>query len=69
MLPSAGLGNDSCLVHPSSEQNLADRVVDFVGAGVCEIFAFQPDCGAACTCTQTGSWGKWCFAANEVAEF
>ncbi len=47
MLASAGLGDDARLAHAARKQNLADAIVDFVRAGVIEIFALEPDLCAA----------------------
>ncbi len=41
VLPRAGLGDDALLAHSAGEQDLADRVVDLVRAGVAQVFAFQ----------------------------
>src|SRR2546423_4738105 len=47
MLTRAGLGDDAPLAHPRREQSLAQRVIDFVRAGVEEIFALQEKARAA----------------------
>ncbi len=47
MLPRAGFGDDARLAHADGEQRLAERVVDFVRAGVCEIFALEKNLRAA----------------------
>ena len=41
VLPRAGLGNDARLAHFYRQQPLPDSVVDFVRAGVKQIFALQ----------------------------
>ena len=41
MLAGAGFGNHAALAHPQGQQGLPERVVDFVGAGVIQIFALQ----------------------------
>ncbi len=41
MLPCAGFRDDARLAHFHGEQALADGVVDFVRAGVQQIFALQ----------------------------
>ena len=46
VLASACLGDDSRLAHAPRQHRLPDRVVDFVRAGVIEVFAFQVDLGA-----------------------
>jgi len=43
----AGFGDDARLAHFFREQALADGVVDFVRAGVEQIFALEADAGAA----------------------
>ena len=47
MLPRAGLGDDALLAHAPGEQDLTDRVVDLVRAGMAEIFALEIDLRAA----------------------
>ncbi len=42
MLAGAGLGQDARLAHALGEQRLAQGVVQFVGPGVQEILAFEP---------------------------
>jgi hypothetical protein len=39
VLPRAGLGDDTFFSHSLREQDLAERIVDFVRAGVEQIFA------------------------------
>ena len=41
MLPGAGFGNDAFFAHTAGQQRLAEGVVDFVRAGVQQIFPFQ----------------------------
>ena len=43
MLTSTGLGDDSLLAHPQRQQSLTDRIVNFMGTGVIEIFSLEPD--------------------------
>ena len=47
VLAGAGFGDDAGLVHFYGEQALADGIVDFVRAGVEEIFALEVDARAA----------------------
>src|SRR5262249_61434538 len=47
MLPGPGLGDDTRLAHPPSEECLADAIVDLVSAGVIEVFTLEEDAGAA----------------------
>jgi hypothetical protein len=47
VLTRAGLGDDALFSHPLREQDLAERVVDFVRAGVEQIFALQINLRAA----------------------
>ena len=47
VLAGAGFGDDPGLAHVPREQRLADGIVHFVGAGMVQVFAFQPDAGAA----------------------
>ena len=41
MLARAGFGDQALFAHAEREQGLADGVVDFVGAGVVEVFALE----------------------------
>ena len=43
MLPGAGLGDQALLAHAFCEQCLPERVVEFVGSPVDEIFPLQVD--------------------------
>ena len=47
MLAGAGLGDDAGLAHALGQHRLTDRVVDLVGAGVVEVFAFEVNLGTA----------------------
>ena len=47
VLTGAGLGDDPLLAHPPRQQDLADRVVDLMGAGVVQVLALQVDLRAA----------------------
>jgi hypothetical protein len=47
MLSSSGFCNDSSLLHPQGEEGLAECVIDFVGAGVVQVLALQPNLGAS----------------------
>ncbi len=46
VLAGTGFSDDAFFFHAEGEERLADGVVDFVGAGVAEVFAFQVDFGA-----------------------
>ena len=43
VLAGAGLGDHPRLAHPAGQQGLAERVVDLVGTGMVEVFAFEID--------------------------
>ena len=47
VLAGAGLGDDAALAHAARQQDLAERVVDLVRAGVVEVLALQIDLRAA----------------------
>ena len=47
VLAGAGLGDHPRLVHPLGQHDLADGVVDLVGAGVVQVLALQVDLGPA----------------------
>src|SRR5262249_27404570 len=53
MLASTRLGDHALLAHSQREKGLADRVVDFVSAGVVEVFALEPDLRAAALLTES----------------
>jgi len=46
VLSGSGLCNDTAFAHPLCEQGLSDSVVDFVCAGVVEVFPLEVDIGA-----------------------
>ena len=41
MLPGPGFSDHAAFAHPHGEQGLSERVVDLMGAGVVEVFAFE----------------------------
>ena len=43
VLPGAGLGDHALLAHALGEQQLAERVVDLVRAGMTEVLALEKD--------------------------
>ena len=43
VLAGAGFGDHARLAHAAGQQGLAERVVDLVGAGVVQVFAFEID--------------------------
>ena len=47
VLARAGLGDDAGLAHAHGQQDLAQHVVDLVGAGVVQLVALEIDLGAA----------------------
>ncbi|MFM1944508.1 MAG: hypothetical protein RI897_3490 [Verrucomicrobiota bacterium] len=47
VLSGAGFCDDAGFTHAFGEEDLSDGVIDFVGAGVEEVFAFEVDFGAA----------------------
>ena len=47
MLAGAGLGDDALLAHAPRHHDLAEHIVDLVGAGVIELLALEIDFGAA----------------------
>ena len=53
MLSGAGFGDDARFAHASRQQNLAQRVIDFVRARVQKIFALEIDAPAAAALGQT----------------
>ena len=61
MLAGARFGNHALLAHANGEQCLAERVVDFVGAGVIEILALEidlcaPEMLGPAACVVDGAW-------------
>ena len=47
MLPRAGFSDDALFAHPAGKEGLTKGVVDFVGAGVQQVFSFQVNIGLA----------------------
>ena len=43
VLAGTRLGDDSLFAHADGQQRLPQRVVDFVGTGMIEVLAFEPD--------------------------
>ena len=68
VLACAGLGDDPCLAHAPGEQNLPERVVDLVCAGVREILALEPDLRAACMLGEPRRGAERGRTAYEVAQ-
>ncbi len=67
MLARAGFRDDPLFAHAPRQQNLAQRVVDFVRAGVQQIFAFEIDAGAAAVFGQTLGQKERSGAAGIIA--
>ena len=65
MLTGSGFGDDSFLAHSLSQQNLTHRVVDLVGAGVVEVFAFEINSGSAAVFGQSLSKVERVWATNK----
>lgn len=66
VLAGACFGDDALGAHVLCDEGLSERVVDFVGAGVGEVFAFEPDVGAPCFGEARGV-AEWSGAADPVA--
>jgi hypothetical protein len=43
MLPRSGFRDHSFLTHAQSQQSLPERIVDLMGSGMVDIFAFEPN--------------------------
>ena len=69
MLSGAGFGDDTALAKTFSEQSLTNGVVDFVRAGMVQVFAFQPDFRAAHLVAEAFGVVKRGRAANVIGEF
>ena len=63
----AGLGDDALFAHASCQQDLADAVVDLVGAGVVQLFALEVDLGAAAELGQAFGEVQRAWASDVVA--
>ena len=68
VLAGAGFGDDPLLAHAPREQDLAERVVDFVRAGVEQVFAFQINFRAAELLRQALGEIKRRRPAGEIAQ-
>ena len=66
MLTSSCLGYDTLLAHLLGQQNLSDGVVDFVCAGVVQVFAFQVK-AATIFLTHASGQVEWTGAPHIVA--
>ena len=68
VLAGAGFGDDAFFAHAEGEECLAEGVVDFVGAGVVEVFAFEVDFGAAEGFGESAGEIEGIGSAGELAE-
>ena len=68
MLSGTRLSNDAPLTHASREQNLSQRVVDFVRAGVKQVLALEIDPRTTAIHTQTMSEEQRCRASSIIAQ-
>ncbi len=67
MLSGSCLGDDAGLAHALGKEDRGQSVVDLMGSGVVEVFAFEIDVGAV-MCTQTIGPVKRRGASHVVAE-
>jgi hypothetical protein len=42
-LPGTGFGDDPFLAHAEGQKCLTEGVIDFMGAGVIDVFSFEPN--------------------------
>ncbi len=68
VLAGAGFGDDAGFAHAAGEEDLAEGVIDFVGAGMEEVFAFEVDAGAAQVAGEAFGQVEGGGAAAEFAE-
>lgn len=68
MLSCACFGDDFVFAHSFGEQGLTDGVIDFVCAGVVEVFAFEVDFCTAAIVGESFSEVKGVGASDEGAE-
>ncbi len=68
MLPCACFGNDTRLAHALGKHGLPDHVVDFVSAGMVQIFAFQENLCAPLLLARAGSVVDGRRAAHEMRQ-
>src|SRR5215471_10100649 len=68
VLAGAGFGNDATLAHALREQNLSERVVDFVRARVKKVLAFEINFRTVEFLRETFSEIKGRRPAGEIAE-
>ena len=68
MLASSRFRNDTVLSHPHRQQSLAERVIDFVRTGMIQVFAFEPDLGAATVLGKAAGEIQWRGAAYKSSK-
>ena len=69
VLAGTGLGNDARLAHALGQHGLADGVVDFVRAGVVQVFALEVNLRATDFAADAGGMVDGRGAAHKVGEF
>src|SRR5256885_1310177 len=68
MLARASFGDNPAFAHPLREENLAERVVDFVRASVQQIFAFEVNLWTAKPFREAFGQVKRRWTAGEIAK-
>ena len=68
VLSCPGFGDDALFAHPACEQDLPDGTVDFVRAGMVQVFAFQIYFRAAEGVCQAFGVVEWVRSADIFAE-
>src|ERR1043165_2025912 len=65
VLAGTGFGNYAGLAHAFGEENLANAIIDFVGAGVKEVLSFEIDFCAAKFLSEPLGKIEWCWTPAE----
>ena len=68
VLPCAGLGNDSGFSHAPGQENLTDRIVDFVRACVGQVFPLEIDASPAEIRSDPASKREWSRPSGIISQ-
>src|SRR6185437_11184690 len=68
MLPGTGFGDDAAFAHAPGQQSLAKTVVDFVRAGMQQIFALEVHARSAQLLRQSPSEKEWSWTSGVIPQ-